>query len=99
MGGACKAIGAALAVLGIAVALTFGVVIMRDDAYRRAEVAASHNPGNVMYETELAGAKIRRGFELVGVITGVLLSLNGTTLLGLGVVAGRVRRSSESASR
>ena len=94
MGGACKAVGAALVFLGLAVALTFAVVIARDDAYRRAEVAASHNLGNVMYETELGVAKVRRGFELVGIITGILLSLNGATLLGLGIVAGRVSRES-----
>ncbi|HXQ23083.1 MAG TPA: hypothetical protein VN812_15505 [Candidatus Acidoferrales bacterium] len=86
----CKLIGTALALLGVAGALWFVVIMARDDAYRQAALAASRNPGNVMYDAELKGAQVRRAFEVGVVITGILLTINGLTLLGLGVVAGRV---------
>ncbi|MFQ5665863.1 MAG: hypothetical protein ACE5I7_05455 [Candidatus Binatia bacterium] len=89
MARACKTIGTALALLGMAVALVFVVVIVHDDAYGRAALAAERNPGNVMYEAQFGAAKVRRGFQLVGIIAGILLAVNGTTLVGLGVVAGR----------
>ncbi len=89
---ACTVIGGALVVLGVAIALAFLVVIGRDDAYRKAEMASARNPGNVMYDAEFGIAKVRRGFHLIGVITGMLLGVNGTTLVGLGIVAGRIGR-------
>jgi len=88
----CKLLGAALSVLGVALILTFGVIIARDADYRRAELAAARNAGNVMYETEYGVARVRRGFEVVGVLVGILLALNGGTLLGLGVVAEKMAR-------
>jgi len=91
MARACKIVGGALTVVGLAIALAFIVVISRDEAYGRAALAAAHHPGNVMYEAELKGAQVRRAFELVGVIAGVLLGLNGATLVALGAVAERVR--------
>ena len=91
MAGSCKVIGVALVMLGIVVALTFSVAIGHDEAYRGAALAAARNPGNVMYDAEFKGAQVRRAFELVGVIAGILLALNGTTLLGLGIVAGQLR--------
>jgi hypothetical protein len=93
MARACTVIGGVLVVLGLGVALAFLVAISRDDAYRTAEMAASRNPGNVMYDAEFGAARIRRGFQLMGVIAGVLLGVNGTTLVGLGVVANRLQRS------
>lgn len=90
MASICKVVGGALVLLGIVVAVTFTVVIARDDAYRSAALAATRNPGNVMYEAEFKGAQARRAFGLVGVIAGILLALNGATLTGLGVVAGRL---------
>jgi hypothetical protein len=86
-------IGGVLVVLGLAAALAFLVAIGRDDAYSKAEMASSRNPGNVMYEAEFGAARVRRGFQLGGVIAGVLLGLNGVTLVSLGVVAGRLSRS------
>ncbi len=93
MARAAKLTGPALAILGVAVTLTFVIVIVRDDAYQHAALAAARNPGNVMYETEFGIARVRRGFQLVGVIAGILLALNGTTRVGLGIVASHVRRS------
>ncbi|HEX7408710.1 MAG TPA: hypothetical protein VF515_13800 [Candidatus Binatia bacterium] len=94
MARACKVIGAALAVLGVAIAVAFVVVIGRDDAYRHAELAYARNNGNAMYELEFRGVQVRRAFQAVGVVTGVLLALNGSTLLGLGILATRTRKPS-----
>ena len=90
MARASKVIGTALAAIGLAVAVMFSVVMSRDEGYQKAARAAARNPGNVMYEAEFGAAKVRRGFQLVGVIAGILLALNGTTLVGLGMVASRV---------
>jgi hypothetical protein len=84
-------IGGFLLVLGVAVALSFLVAIRRDDTYAKAELASARNPGNVMYEAEFGAARVRRGFQFGGVIAGVLLGVNGSTLMGLGIVAGRLR--------
>jgi hypothetical protein len=89
MARACKLIGGALAILGIVTAITFVVVMARDTTYRHAVLAAERNPGNVMYDAELKGARVRRAFEVGGVIAGVLLAINGATLVGLGTVAAR----------
>ena len=92
MARACKLIGVALLTLGLGVALAFLIVMARDDAYRPAQLAYTRNPGNVMYEAEFRGAQVRRAFEGVAVLTGILLAVNGGTLVGLGAVAARVRR-------
>lgn len=92
MARACTVIGGVLVVLGLAAALAFAVAIVRDDAYSKAEMASSRNPGNVMYEAEFGAARIRRGFQLGGMIAGFLLGLNGSTLVGVGIVAGRLGR-------
>jgi hypothetical protein len=85
----CTMIGGILVVLGLAVALGFLVAIQRDDAYAKAALASARNPGNVMYEAEFGAARVRRGFQLGGVVAGVLLGINGSTLFGLGIVAAR----------
>jgi hypothetical protein len=94
MARACKVIGAALAGLGVVIAVAFAIVMVRDDAYRRAELAYTRNRGNAMYELEFYGAQVRRAFQGVGVVAGVLVALNGTTLLGLGILAMRRRKAS-----
>ncbi len=93
MARASKVIGAALATLGVAVAVVFSVVMSRDEGYEKAALAAARNPGNVMYDAEFGAAKIRRGFQLVGVVAGILFALNGTTLVGLGAVASRLEHT------
>ena len=96
MARACTVIGGILVVLGLAVALGFLVAMQRDDAYAKAAMASARNPGNVMYEAEFGAARVRRGFQFGGLIAGVLLGINGSTLLGLGMVAGRHDRSDSS---
>ena len=93
MARACTMVGGILVVLGLAVALGFLVAIGRDDAYAKAAMASARNPGNVMYEAEFGASRVRRGFQVGGVIAGVLLGVNGSTLVGLGIVAGRLDRS------
>ena len=89
MARACTVIGGILVVLGVAVALSFLVAIQRDDAYAKAAMASARNPGNVMYEAEFGKARLQRAFEVVGAAFGVLITLNGATLVGLGLVAAR----------
>lgn len=98
MGRVCTVVGGILTVLGIVVALAFVVAIGRDDAYTKAEMAQSRNPGNVMYEAEFGAARVRRGFQMGGLIAGILLGVNGSTLLGLGIVAGRLHDHEPSSS-
>ena len=93
MARACTMIGGILVVVGLVVALGFLVAIQRDDAYTKAAMASERNPGNVMYEAEFGAARVRRGFQVGGLIAGGLLGLNGSTLLGLGIVASRSQRS------
>ena len=88
----CKVTGTILSILGVALALAFMIGIARDAEYQRAALARERNPGNVMYDAEFKGAQVRRAFEAIGVIVGILLVINGTTLLGLGVLADRVPR-------
>ena len=89
MSRACKIVGGGLVVVGLAVVLTFGVVMLRDDAYRRSALAHALNPGNVMYEAEFKGAQVRRAFEVMGGLVGLLLAINGATLVAVGLVAAR----------
>jgi peptidoglycan/LPS O-acetylase OafA/YrhL len=95
MGRTCKVIGIALAAVGLAAAAAFVIMMARDDAYRRAELAYRLNAGNAMYELEFRGAEVRRAFQGIGVVAGILLALNGATLLGLGVVATRMSRETD----
>jgi len=89
MARACKWIGVLALLLGFAIAAASALQIQRDEAYRKAELVARRNPGNVLYEAEFKGAQVRRGFQIFGTFGGGLLALNGLTLLLLGAVAGR----------
>ncbi len=92
MGRVYKIVGSMLIFLGLIIAVGCAVMIASDDAYRRAELEYKHNVGSAMaevYELKLGGAQVRRAFQGFGVVVGVLLSLNGITLLGLGAVASR----------
>lgn len=89
----CKIIGSLLVVLGLVAAVLSLAAVARDaESYTHAALAAQRNTGNVMYEAELGKVQLERAFELVGAALGVLLALNGATLIGLGVVAGRGSR-------
>jgi hypothetical protein len=90
MARACKWIGATALLLGLVLTAISVSQIARDDAYRKAALVASRNPGNVLYEAEFKGAQVRRAFQIFGAFAGGLLGLNGVTLMLLGVVAGRV---------
>jgi hypothetical protein len=86
----CKIIGSVVVVLGlVATVLSLAAVARDTESYTHAALAAQRNNGNIMYEAELGKAQLERAFELVGASLGALLVLNGVTLIGLGVVAGR----------
>ncbi len=86
----CKLGGGLLVALGLVVLVLSLAAIGRDrESYRHAALAAERNGGNVMYEAERGKAQLQRAFEVVGASFGVLLALNGATLVGLGVVASR----------
>jgi hypothetical protein len=87
-----KVVGALLLLAGLAVSAGFGSGVVRDAEYARAKLLLERNPGNVLYEAKHGAAAVKRGFLIVGAVSGALLSLNGVTLLLLGVVAGRQTR-------
>jgi hypothetical protein len=91
MARACKILGSALTVLGLVIVVLCVLAMLRDEKYRQAELAATRNPGNPMYELEFGAARVRRSFEFGGMVAGVLATLNGVTMAGLGVVAGRTK--------
>ncbi|MBI4517372.1 MAG: hypothetical protein HY699_16335 [Deltaproteobacteria bacterium] len=86
----CKLLGAAVVVLGLALVITCTLQVVRDEDYRKAALVAARNPGNVLYEAEFKGAQVRRAFQITGATAGMLLGLNGLTLVLLGIVAARV---------
>lgn len=89
----CKIVGTVLCILGMLIATIFVVGLARDEGgYRDAAAAARSNPADAGSVTTLKDAQIRRAFEAVGVIVGILLVINGSTLLGLGMLAQRVPR-------
>jgi hypothetical protein len=89
---ACKLFGALALAVGLVIAITCVLRIAGDEDYRKAALIASRNPGNVLYEAEFKGAQVVRGFQVMGVVAGVLFSLNGLTMFLLGSVAGRADR-------
>lgn len=93
MARACKWIGATALLLGLVLtAISVRQIVRDNDAYRKAALVASRNPGNVLYEAGFKEAQVRRAFQLSGAFSGGLLGLNGVTLILLGVIAGRVPR-------
>jgi hypothetical protein len=89
MSGIAKAVGTALVAAGLAALIGFSVFVMRDERFEKAALFKERNPGNVMYESQYFAAFTIHTFLVSGAICGALLALNGTTLLLLGVVAGR----------
>ena len=92
MANACRITGTVLCILGLTMAVMFAVFMIRDDEFQRAALARERNPGNVLYDAEYKGALVKRGFESIGGIVGILLIINGATLFGLGTLARGVAR-------
>jgi hypothetical protein len=86
-----KLLGSALVVLGLGVLVTFAVLTVRDEDYEKAAMLSERNPGNVMYESQVFVATVRRAIFIGVASGGGLLALNGTTLFLIGVLAGRQR--------
>jgi hypothetical protein len=89
MSGIAKAIGTTLLAAGLAALVGFSVFVWRDERFHKSALLKERNPGNVMYESQYFAAFTIHTFLVSGALCGALLALNGTTLLLLGVVAGR----------
>jgi hypothetical protein len=89
MPGIAKAVGTTLLAAGLAVLIGFTVFVWNDERFHKASMLKERNPGNVMYETQYFAAFTIHTFLVSGAVCGALLALNGTTLLLLGIVAGR----------
>ncbi len=87
----CKIGGGLLIALGLVLlVLSLGALARDRDGYSHAALAAERNAGNVMYEAEFGKARLQRAFEVVAAGFGLLITLNGATLVGLGALARRV---------
>jgi hypothetical protein len=95
----CKVLGAIFAALGLVLLITFAVFAVRDEHFHKASMLKERNPGNVMYESEFFAAFTIHVFLVGGAIVGVLLALNGATMLVLGVTAGRTEAAQRVAPR
>lgn len=89
MSSVAKAVGTTLVAVGLAIVVGFSVAVWRDERFQKSTLLKERNPGNVMYEGQYFAAFTIHTFLVSGVICGVLLALNGTTLLLLGIVAAR----------
>lgn len=93
MSTALKVIGTLLCAAGLLVTVYFGhAITTAREAYGRAALAAERNPGHAMYQAEFGRVQIERGFQMTFASLGVLLALNGATLVGLGTVSKRAAR-------
>jgi len=92
----CTLVGALMLAIGLITAAVFASRIAHDEDYAKKALIASRNPGNDMYKLDFGFAQIKRGFETVFMSGGILLALNGATLVLLGRVAGRASRAPDS---
>lgn len=82
-----KGLGAALIAVAIAMVVGFSYFAISNQEYRKAALLKERNPGNAAYEIPYFAAATIRLFLIGGAVAGVLLGLNGVTLLLLGRVA------------
>jgi hypothetical protein len=82
-----KTLGATLLAIAIALVLGFGYFAISNAEYRKAALLKERNPGNAPYEIQYFAAATIRFFLIGGAVVGVLLGLNGVTLMLLGRVA------------
>jgi hypothetical protein len=94
-----RTVGATLIVIGLVAAVVFAVYVVGDREYGTAALLLERNPGNVMYEARYGGAFIKRALLVSGAVAGVLVALNGTTLLLLGHLAARFNATESTARR
>jgi hypothetical protein len=88
-----KTIGGALIAVAIALVIGFGYFAVSSEDFRKAALLKERNPGNALYEMQYFAAATIRLFLIGGAVAGVLLGLNGVTLLLLGRVAARTDAS------
>ena len=82
-----KTLGAALVAVAIALVIGFGYFAISNEEFRKATLLKERNPGHAAYEIQYFAAATIRFFLIGGAVAGVLLGLNGVTLLLLGRVA------------
>lgn len=88
-----KFFGLLLIASGLALAISFAAVTLRQEDYAKAVLLMERNPGNVMYESQYFVAAVWRAIYVGLTACGTLLALNGASFLLLGVVAGRQERA------
>lgn len=84
-----KGLGAALLAVAIALVIGFSYFAISNEDFRKAALLKERNPGHAAYEIQYFVAATIRVFFIGGAVAGVLLGLNGVTLLLLGRVAAR----------
>ncbi len=89
MANVSKTLGAALVAIAIAMVIGFSYFAFSNEEYRKAALLKERNPGNAAYEIPYFAAATIRLFLIGGAVAGVLLGLNGATLVMLGRVAAR----------
>lgn len=82
-----KGIGAALLAIAIGVIIMSSYFAISSEDYRKAALLKERNPGHAAYEIQYFVAATIRMFFIGGAVAGVLLGLNGVTLMLLGRVA------------
>jgi hypothetical protein len=80
-------LGAALVAIAIALVIGFGYFAISNEEFRKAALLKERNPGHAAYEIQYFAAATIRFFLIGGAVVGVLLGLNGVTLMLLGRVA------------
>lgn len=81
-----KTIGGALVAVAIALMIGFSYFAISNEDFRKAALLKERNPGNALYEIQYFAAATVRFFLIGGAVAGLLLALNGVTLLLLGRV-------------
>ena len=88
----CKALGAALSLAGLLLAVWLAIAILRDEEFAKAAMLMERNPGNVLYESKYFVAAVWRAIRAGVAISGALVALNGMTFFLIGVLSERIER-------
>lgn len=82
-----KTLGTVLLAIAIALVIGFSYFAFTNEEFRKAALLKERNPGHAAYEIQYFAAATMRFFLIGGAVSGVLLGLNGITLMMLGGVA------------
>lgn len=91
MATALRALGALLALLGVAVAIVAAVVLARDEQFVEVAAAYARHPDHALFRAEYVAAAARHYGWLAAGVGGLLAGLaGGGMLLGIGELLRRV---------